>query len=211
MSSKNLNMPNNLGERIKRVRVKAGLTQGELARRLGIAYPTLNKYERGHRTPDARLLSQIAKLLACDPGWLLTGESGLHDMLSVPEAAPAIQIPLISKVTDDFPEHVSEDISGYISLPHIPQGAYSIIVKGDSMSPLIRDGDYVIFVPDNDLKNGDIVVVNDMWGESILRRYRGKKLKVFLVSDNPEYPVLALDKNHKIIGKVIAVWRKIKI
>jgi repressor LexA len=204
-------MADNLGERIRKARVKAGITQVELAKRLGITYPTANKYEMGHRTPDASLLSHMAKLLACDPGWLLTGETALHVMASVPKAISVVQIPLISKVPDDFPERVSEEIAGYISLPNIPQGAYSIIVRGDNMSPSIRDGDYVIFVPDEDIKNGDIIVVNDEWGESILRRYRKKKSKSLLVSDNPEYQAGALNKNHKIIGRVIAVWRNIKI
>ncbi len=204
-------MADNLGERIKLVRVKAGLTQAELAKKLGITYPTVNKYERGHRIPDAALLSHMAKLFTCDPGWLLTGETALHVMASVPKAISVVQIPLISKVPDDFPERVSEEIAGYISLPNIPQGAYSIIVRGDNMSPSIRDGDYVIFVPDEDIKNGDIIVVNDEWGESILRRYRRKKSKSLLVSDNPEYQAGALNKNHKIIGRVIAVWRNIKI
>ena len=64
----------NLGIRIKEARNKAGLTQEVLAKMLGIAYPTLNKYEKGHRIPDAELLSRIAKELKCDPAWLLTGE-----------------------------------------------------------------------------------------------------------------------------------------
>jgi transcriptional regulator with XRE-family HTH domain len=55
------------------VRKAAGLTQAELAKRLGIANPTLSKYERGHRVPDAGLLCRLAHVLGCDPGWLLTG------------------------------------------------------------------------------------------------------------------------------------------
>ena len=200
-----------LCNRIKLARRKEGLTQGELAEKLGITYPTLNKYERGHRAPNAVLLSHMAKLLGCDPGWLLTGESGKPVGESVPKAISVIRIPVISKVPDAFPEHVSEEIIEYISLPDIPRGAYSIIVKGESMSPAVRDGDYVIFMPDENIRTGDIVIVNDEWGESILRRYRKKNMKVFLISDNPEYPALKLNRNYKIIGKVIAVWRKVRI
>lgn len=201
----------NLGKRIKMARVKSGLTQGDLAKKLGISYPTLNKYERGHRVPDAAFLSRMAKFLGCDPGWLLTGESGKLAGESVPDAISVIQIPVISKVPDDFPEHVSEEIAEYISLPDIPRGAYSIIVKGESMSPAIRDGDYVIFMPDKDIGNGDIAVVKDEWGDTILRRYRRKNRKVFLISDNPDYPAIQPDKGCKIVGKVIAVWRKVRV
>jgi len=62
-----------LGERIKFYRNKSGLTQNELAEKLKISYPTLNKYEKGHRIPDAYLICRIAEILHCDPGFLLTG------------------------------------------------------------------------------------------------------------------------------------------
>jgi len=67
-------MNKKLGGRITQARKRAGLTQEKLAKMLDIAYPTLNKYEKGHRIPDAELLSRMAKLLHCNPGWLLTGE-----------------------------------------------------------------------------------------------------------------------------------------
>ena len=78
MSSKNTRMNKKLGDRIALARKRAGLTQEELAKKLDIAYPTLNKYERGHRIPDAELLSRMVKLLDCDPGWLLTGEGSIE-------------------------------------------------------------------------------------------------------------------------------------
>jgi repressor LexA len=204
-------MANNINDRIKRARNKAGITQGELAKQLGIAYPTLNKYERGHRIPDAALLSRMVKVLGCDPGWLLVGESGETRRQPVSEAIPVARIPVLKKIPDDFPEHVSEEIADYISFPDVPEGAYALIVKGESMSPMIRDGDYVIFMPGKNVRNGEMVVVNNEWDESILRRYRKKKGEVLLVSDNPEYPITRLNGQYEIIGKVIVVWRKVKI
>ncbi len=69
-------MANILGERIKKARSSAGVTQLGLARTLGIHPTTLNKYEKGHRVPDAALLERMARVLRCDPGWLLAGEAG---------------------------------------------------------------------------------------------------------------------------------------
>src|SRR3970040_473566 len=74
MSRKFNLMANNIGNRIKTARKRAGITQGDLAKRVGVSLQTLNKYEKGHRTPDARLLGSIVKELGCDPGWLLSGE-----------------------------------------------------------------------------------------------------------------------------------------
>ncbi len=73
-------MDNNLGSRIKEAREKSGLSQGELAKRLGIAYPTLSKYEQGHRIPDAELLNRMTKELNVDPGWFLSGEGKMREL-----------------------------------------------------------------------------------------------------------------------------------
>jgi SOS-response transcriptional repressor LexA len=205
-------MANNLGKRIKLARVKAGLSQGELAKQLGIAHPTLSKYERGHRIPDSVLLGRIARILGCDPGWLLADEGEkTAGYPAVSATLPAVRIPLVKKVPSDFPEHVSDKIVEYISLPDIPRGSYAYIVRGESMSPSVKDGDYVVFVAHADINNGDMVLVNNEWGESLLRRYHKKGKEVFLISDNPEYATIKLDSSYKLIGKVIVAWRKIRI
>jgi len=205
-------MVKNLGKRIKLARFKAGLSQGELARKLGIAYPTLSKYEQGHRTPDSVLLGQIAKILGCDPGWLLADEDERRS--GYPPAAvtlPVVRIPVLNKISSDFPERVSDKIVEYISLPDIPKGAYAFIVRGESMSPVLRDGDYAVFIVHADINNGDLVLVNNEWGESLLKRYQKKGKEVFLISDNPDYATIKFNRRYKIIGKVIVAWRKINI
>jgi SOS-response transcriptional repressor LexA len=201
-----------LGKRIKIARIKAGLSQGELAKRLGIAYPTLSKYEQGHRTPDSVLLGRIAKMLGCDPGWLLAIE-GETDAGNSPVTVmlPVVRIPVLNKVSSDFPEQVSDKIVEYISLPDVPKGAYAIIARGDNMSPLVRAGDYAVFIADTDINNGDMILVNNEWGESLLKRYHKKRQEVFLTSENPEYAAIKFDRRYKIIGKVIVAWRKIRV
>lgn len=74
-------MVNLLGERIRIARKNAGITQEALAKKLGIAYQTLNKYEKGKRIPDAELIRQMVIELGCDPAWLLTGEDTKHASL----------------------------------------------------------------------------------------------------------------------------------
>ena len=85
-------MENLLGNRIKEARKRADITQEALSKRLKIAYQTLNKYERGHRIPDAELLRQIAKELNCNPGWLLTGEDLMEHIGLVKEPLPIYNI-----------------------------------------------------------------------------------------------------------------------
>lgn len=52
-----------IGEVIKKYRKKAGFTQEEMANRLGVTTPAVNKWENGNSNPDIELLAPIARLL----------------------------------------------------------------------------------------------------------------------------------------------------
>lgn len=51
------------GDRIKAARKKAGLTQAELAQKLGVTYQSLAQYERGRRNPKLETIRKIAAAL----------------------------------------------------------------------------------------------------------------------------------------------------
>ena len=67
-------MADRVGERIREARRSAKLTQDQLAQKLGISTVTLNRYEKGHRSPDAAFLNQMVVQMGCDSRWLLTGQ-----------------------------------------------------------------------------------------------------------------------------------------
>lgn len=50
-------------QQIRSARLRAGLTQAELAKRLGTSQPAINRYERGTVTPRPAMLARI--LAAC--------------------------------------------------------------------------------------------------------------------------------------------------
>lgn len=52
-----------VGERIKAARKKRGMSQKELADKLGIPYQGISQYERGVRNPKAATLFRIAEIL----------------------------------------------------------------------------------------------------------------------------------------------------
>lgn len=53
----------NIGEKIKIFRIEKGLTQKELANRLGKSIRTIQKYEKGDIVPTIDLLIEIGKVL----------------------------------------------------------------------------------------------------------------------------------------------------
>ena len=57
----------NIGCVIKKYRKELGITQEEMANRLGVTTPAVNKWENGNSKPDIELLSPIARLLLWIP------------------------------------------------------------------------------------------------------------------------------------------------
>ena len=57
-----------IGEVIRHYRKAQNLTQEEVARRLGVTPPAVNKWEHGASLPDIALLAPLARLLgiSCD-------------------------------------------------------------------------------------------------------------------------------------------------
>ena len=62
------------GDRIAGARELAGMTQADLARRIGVRDTTLENWENDHSEPRANRLSMLAGLLNVSILWLLTGE-----------------------------------------------------------------------------------------------------------------------------------------
>lgn len=68
-------MNNKTGEIIEKYRKEKGLTQGELAKKLGVSNTAISKWEHGYNLPDIALLEPISKVLDIDLMLLLTTEN----------------------------------------------------------------------------------------------------------------------------------------
>lgn len=69
-----------IGSVIKKYRKEAGYTQEEMANRLGVTTPAVNKWENGNSKPDIELLSPIARLLHISLDTLLSFHEKLTDL-----------------------------------------------------------------------------------------------------------------------------------
>ena len=69
----------NIGNVIKKYRKELGYTQEEMAKRLGVTTPAVNKWENGNSNPDIELLAPIARLLHISLDTLLSFRKNLTD------------------------------------------------------------------------------------------------------------------------------------
>lgn len=68
--------------RIKEIRIKLGITQQEMADKLGLKRNTIATYEMGKANPSDRTISDICREFGVNEVWLRTGEGGPDNMFT---------------------------------------------------------------------------------------------------------------------------------
>lgn len=86
------------GDRLAAARDAAGLTQKELAQRMGIKTSTLRHWEEDLSEPRANRLSLFAGMLGVSLSWLLTGEG---EGLSAP-SEDEVLAPDVTEILSEF-------------------------------------------------------------------------------------------------------------
>ncbi|MDY0267755.1 LexA family protein [Trichloromonas sp.] len=203
-----------IGSRIRGLRQSLGQTQKEFAAALGIVQGFLSAVESGKKTPSDTLLIALCQMHGIRREWLETGEGQMFAAGTARGAeagSESLGIPLLKRISPNFPEVDPAEIEDYLRLPDLPPGCYALRFEGDFMAPTISDGDLVIFESGRRGENKDIVLVTNRWGEVILRRLRLRGDEVYLAAENASYVPFRPDPETRILGRVTAIWRKVKI
>jgi SOS-response transcriptional repressor LexA len=214
-----------IGDRIRSLRLKAGLTQKDLAAFIGISQTHMSQLEMGKRRVDADWIPKIAQALKCRPEDVVsdTSQKANHDITRITDNI--IFIPLLSDVTKaccgmgngyEFPDETIErripvdlDTLGPISTA----GLLSLKVEGDSMTGAkIYDGDIAIIAPEEESMSGNVVLV--CYGPQLKWMIRWFYSKpdgtIVLKAANREYPDIEVTPEdvemgwYVYVGKVVA-------
>lgn len=121
----------NMKNRISELRRRAGMSQSDLAERIGTTLSMIGKIERGDRNLNNRWLSDIAAALHCAPADLIGTDSTIPVVGYV--GAGAAVLPF-----DDYPPGDGMDA---IERPSFITGrAVAVEVRGDSLLPVAEEG-----------------------------------------------------------------------
>lgn len=134
-----------IGEVIRKYRKSADMTQEEMANRLGVTAPAVNKWENGNSYPDITLLAPIARLLGISTDELLS----YHEELSYEE----IQA-LVRTADNKFQTENYEDVFHWIKkelekYPNCDQLIWQMAVMLDAnrlMKDLPDSGNYADYI-----------------------------------------------------------------
>ena len=174
--------------RVRKLREENKITQGTLAKVLGIAQNTLSYWEKGTYDIDSISLHRIADYFNVSIDYILCrDEVPSHKKKS---QSDGVWIPVLGHVAAGIPIEAVEDILDYeeISQAMASQGEhFALKIKGDSMEPRIKDGDVVIVRKQSDVENGDIAVVLVNGDEATVKRIKKRPEGLMLIPSNQSY------------------------
>lgn len=208
-----------IGERIKRLRTKKEITQTELADIIGTTKQNIYKYENGIITniPSDKI-EAISRYFQVSPAFIMGWEEKKTDIKGAVPYSPQtmIPVPVIGKVAAGYRCLAETDIECYELVNHetINDGYDYVYLKvvGDSMEPLILEGDMVLVRIQENIRSGDyaVVIVDDEDG--VVKQIEIGDNYIQLISRNPYYPPRVFKGKEmsriRIFGKVVESKRK---
>jgi SOS-response transcriptional repressor LexA len=151
-TSENLEVPLNLRKRLEEMRHQMGMTQKQMALKLGISAPYLNEIITGKKSGHRKIIDFARRLdISVEH---LTGERLL--------------IPLVAELTATEPIRCDDEgCLDFIDISHLPgiaretaRNCYALRVCGNSMIPFQKDGDLLIVEKNSHekIRSGDKVI-----------------------------------------------------
>ncbi len=174
-----------VGSRLRLLRKELKMTQDVLAQRLGVGKAALSMIETGRSSLSSRNRNILVQEFNVNPEWI---DSGMGDMfntqpginkftLRTDNTLPLQSVPLYSiegtaGLVPLFSSETQSEPLNYIHIPNLPKCDGAIYVVGDSMYPLLKSGDIVLYKQLSDVTDifwGDMYLISiDVDGEEFV-------------------------------------------
>ena len=173
-----------LSSRIRQRREQLGLSQEELAARMGYrSKSSITKLEKGINDLPRAKLEELAAALDTTPAWLM----GLVDLPFPPpgfEPLPEmVRVPLVGSIACGTPITAEQNIECYIGVPAAWHADFALTCHGNSMAPTICDSDIVCIRRQPEVEQGEIAAVR-IGEEATLKHFHRQGETVMLLADN---------------------------
>lgn len=209
------------GNRIKKLRIEHGMSQEDLARKLGYSHKSaINKIELGINGVPSSKIVLLSKIFGVSISYLLCDDSPSHSPLPTAEDFSRYglrpitkkRVPLLGNIPCGEPKYADEDIECYVEIGNDVKADFCLRAKGDSMiGARIHDGDLVFIRSTPQVDNGQIaaVIIDD---EATLKRvyYYPENNMMILKPENSKYKdlIYLCDQLEtvRILGLAVGLW-----
>ncbi|WP_265485602.1 XRE family transcriptional regulator [Lactiplantibacillus plantarum] len=220
---------------LKYLRKLHGLDQQSFAKKINRSVSTVSEWESGKYTPKAGILADIANMFNVKLDDMMSKDLSIikedifDNTISVmkllspdrqqnvynyaenqlkEQNGKVVNLPLVGKSAANPTELTYGDVEiEHDDFTDVPHGADTAIrIQGDSMEPLIHDGQIIFYHQQEEVENGEIAIV-EIDGDGVTCKqiyYDYTSDEVILRSINKKYePRHVKDDQVRIIGRVI--------
>ncbi|MCT3277627.1 LexA family transcriptional regulator [Lactiplantibacillus pentosus] len=222
----------NVGDRMKSIRKQQGISADQLAESIGVSRSTIFRYEKGdiEKMPIEVVANVASSLHVSLVDLMGISNDSISEKITeiVSKLNPdrqqnvynyadnqlkeqngkVVNLPLVGKSAANPTELTYGDVEiEHDDFTDVPHGADTAIrIQGDSMEPLIHDGQIIFYHRQEEVENGEIAIV-EIDGDGVTCKqiyYDYTSDEVILRSINKKYePRHVKDDQVRIIGRVI--------
>jgi transcriptional regulator with XRE-family HTH domain len=198
-----------IGERIRQARKSSGMSQADLARRLGVSQPAIANWESGLHDPRRLMLAKLAAALESPLDWLAAGDRSVGESDKHAAAAylrrPVQHVPVISfrsaallalDMTAD-PHTMAED---YIPVTAGSPKMFGVFMEDEAVNQVFPIGTLVVIDYADHAPNDGVFCLASVAGDPILRRWREGPPRFEPASSEDRYETVFADDAIRIIG-----------
>lgn len=206
-----------LAERLNEA-IKDKTTTTKLADQIGMSKQAISAYTTGVRVPKHPVINALAEALGVNPLWLMGYDVGKYTNIvsSVPPGFQPLpkrdRIPRVGQIACGTPILAEENVEAYDEVPSDWHADFTLLCKGDSMEPKIKDGDVVAIHCQPMVENGEIAAVL-IDGEATLKRVFLFDDHIELRAENPAFATIIrigeAMNDITIEGKAVGLCRKL--
>ena len=206
-----------LAERLNEA-IKDKTTTTKLADQIVMSKQAISSYSKGVRVPKRPVINALAEALGVNPLWLMGYDVGKYTNIvsSVPPGFQPLpkrdRIPRVGQIACGTPILAEENVEAYDEVPSDWHADFTLLCKGDSMEPKIKDGDVVAIHCQPMVENGEIAAVL-IDGEATLKRVFLFDDHIELRAENPAFATIIrigeAMNDITIEGKAVGLCRKL--
>ncbi|MCY1230648.1 hypothetical protein D9M72_430670 [compost metagenome] len=204
-----------VSERVGQYMAKKGISFYAFENSIGASRGSISKAVKEGKSIGSQVLENILSIYkGLNPAWLLTDQGNIFldneeilnnkqietyklktDSYVENQQIPLYDIEAIAGLVPLFQDSKSQDPIDHISIPHLPKCDGAVYVTGDSMYPLLKSGDIVLYKEIHDVANeifwGEMYLLGiDMSGEEYVT------VKYIQKSENPGCVRLVSQNKH---------------
>ncbi len=178
-----------IGDRIAAERKSAGLSQGELGKRVNTGQTTVSSWERGRTEPTREDVQRIAEALGIEVARLELGNG--------PGAQPGRMVPVVGYVGAGSEAHLFSEGQGPFGEVEAPEGStddtVAVEIRGESLGALFNE--WLVFYDDvqspvRPALHGKLCVVGLPDGRVLVKQIKPAGDGRFHLISNTEDPLL---------------------